>query len=294
MTSGRPGSDPFTTRTPRVVAARRLQRRRERTQARRFLAEGPQAVREAGPAVVELFGTPDALDRHGLEPRRARRLQYLHRLVELVDEPAGGDGILELHFLDEGGQRLSRFLDSGLECSNLLRVGGLPVQDRCGGGGEVPIQWSSQVRERCGGLERRRKLQSPGHLQQGQSIGVRPAGEPHLRQQVRRQVRRVGLRTLLLRRDRRGEDSIQHLTGGQLRRLFDGQCLCKNRVLLPERFAGQADGTSLLNRALLLDGLTGAVRIGRFSRRRLLGPAVIRIRIVGQTLHPAGHVPAGR
>src|SRR5207248_10013915 len=65
MTSGRPGSDPFTTRTPRVVAARRLQRRRERTQARRFLAEGPQAVREAGPAVVELFGTPDALDRHG-------------------------------------------------------------------------------------------------------------------------------------------------------------------------------------------------------------------------------------
>ena len=58
---------PFTPRTPRVVAARRLQRRRERDATGRFLAEGPQAVREAlsGPrAVVELFGTPAALDRY--------------------------------------------------------------------------------------------------------------------------------------------------------------------------------------------------------------------------------------
>ncbi|MET0417964.1 MAG: RNA methyltransferase, partial [Actinoplanes sp.] len=53
-------------RTPRIVAARRLQRRRDRDQTGRFLAEGPQAVREALAAgvVVELFGTPDALDRH--------------------------------------------------------------------------------------------------------------------------------------------------------------------------------------------------------------------------------------
>jgi TrmH family RNA methyltransferase len=63
----RPGVGPFTQRTPRVVAARRLHRRRDRDQVRRFLAEGPKAVREAlsGPAaVVELFGTPAALDRH--------------------------------------------------------------------------------------------------------------------------------------------------------------------------------------------------------------------------------------
>jgi TrmH family RNA methyltransferase len=49
------------------VAARRLQRRRDRDAARRFLAEGPQAVREAlarPGAVVELFGTPGALDRY--------------------------------------------------------------------------------------------------------------------------------------------------------------------------------------------------------------------------------------
>ncbi|BCL16981.1 TrmH family RNA methyltransferase [Micromonospora sagamiensis] len=58
---------PFTPRTPRVAAARRLHRRRDRDATGRFLAEGPQAVREAltrPGLVVELFGTPAALDRH--------------------------------------------------------------------------------------------------------------------------------------------------------------------------------------------------------------------------------------
>ncbi|GAB2932611.1 RNA methyltransferase [Micromonospora polyrhachis] len=62
-----PETSLFTPRTPRVVAARRLHRRRDRDTTGRFLAEGPQAVREAlvGPAgVVELFGTPAALDRY--------------------------------------------------------------------------------------------------------------------------------------------------------------------------------------------------------------------------------------
>lgn len=56
----------FTPRTPRVVAARRLHRRRERDATGRFLAEGPQAVREALAAgtVIELFGTPAGLQRH--------------------------------------------------------------------------------------------------------------------------------------------------------------------------------------------------------------------------------------
>src|ERR1700761_1693717 len=56
----------FTPRTPRVAAARRLQRRRDRDQTGRFLAEGPQAVREALAvgAVIELFATPAAADRH--------------------------------------------------------------------------------------------------------------------------------------------------------------------------------------------------------------------------------------
>ncbi|HWH00041.1 MAG TPA: RNA methyltransferase [Pilimelia sp.] len=57
----------YTTRTPRVVAARKLLRRRDRDAVGRFLAEGPQAVREAlaVPGLVrELFGTPAALARH--------------------------------------------------------------------------------------------------------------------------------------------------------------------------------------------------------------------------------------
>ncbi|WP_326559415.1 TrmH family RNA methyltransferase [Micromonospora sp. NBC_01796] len=72
------GADPphFTARTPRVVAARRLHRRRDRDTTRRFLAEGPQAVREAldRPGVVrELFGTPAALDRYADLAEVARR-----------------------------------------------------------------------------------------------------------------------------------------------------------------------------------------------------------------------------
>jgi RNA methyltransferase, TrmH family len=49
-----------------VVAARRLQRRRDRDRAGRFLAEGPQAVRAALAAgvVVELFGTAAAAARY--------------------------------------------------------------------------------------------------------------------------------------------------------------------------------------------------------------------------------------
>ncbi|MDG4788161.1 RNA methyltransferase [Micromonospora sp. WMMD1102] len=57
----------FTPRTPRIVAARRLHRRRDRDTTGRFLAEGPQAVREAlavPGVVVELFGTPAGLDRY--------------------------------------------------------------------------------------------------------------------------------------------------------------------------------------------------------------------------------------
>jgi RNA methyltransferase, TrmH family len=68
-----PGVDPFTQRTPRVVAARRLHRRKERDEAGLFLVEGPQAIREAlqTTAVIEVFVTADALDRH-------------HKLINMV------------------------------------------------------------------------------------------------------------------------------------------------------------------------------------------------------------------
>jgi TrmH family RNA methyltransferase len=57
----------FTERTPRVVAARKLTRRAGRDAAGEFLAEGPQAVREAlahDPPPRELFVTEAAAHRH--------------------------------------------------------------------------------------------------------------------------------------------------------------------------------------------------------------------------------------
>ncbi|MQM24556.1 TrmH family RNA methyltransferase [Glycomyces albidus] len=61
-----PGTDALTARSSRVVAARKLQRRRGRDKAERFLAEGPQAVREAvaAGAVEDLFYDLDADARH--------------------------------------------------------------------------------------------------------------------------------------------------------------------------------------------------------------------------------------
>jgi TrmH family RNA methyltransferase len=62
---------PLTSRAKRVAAARRLAKRAYRSADRRFLAEGPQAVREAldreaahPGTVVEVFATADAAQRH--------------------------------------------------------------------------------------------------------------------------------------------------------------------------------------------------------------------------------------
>ncbi len=58
---------PMTARSVRVKAARKLTRRASRTSARMFLAEGPQAVREAlavADCVVEIFVSSDDEDRH--------------------------------------------------------------------------------------------------------------------------------------------------------------------------------------------------------------------------------------
>ncbi|BCB74315.1 RNA methyltransferase [Phytohabitans flavus] len=73
-------------RTPRVVAARRLQRRRERDAAGLFLAEGPQAVREALAAAVvqEIFGTGNGLTRFADLIQSAR--EGGARISEVTDE----------------------------------------------------------------------------------------------------------------------------------------------------------------------------------------------------------------
>ncbi|MBT2506022.1 RNA methyltransferase [Streptomyces sp. ISL-98] len=58
-------------RSPRVTAAKRLAKRSFRGKERRFIAEGPQAVREAvehrsdgEPTLIELFATVDAAERY--------------------------------------------------------------------------------------------------------------------------------------------------------------------------------------------------------------------------------------
>jgi len=73
-------AEPFGERAGRVAAARRLTRRVAREQVREFLAEGPQAVREAlalagerPGAVRVVFGTDEALDRHADLADLARR-----------------------------------------------------------------------------------------------------------------------------------------------------------------------------------------------------------------------------
>ncbi|GHH48754.1 TrmH family RNA methyltransferase [Streptomyces candidus] len=64
--------EPISPRSPRVVAARRLAKRSFRGKERRFIAEGPQAVREAvghrgpdgTPTLIELFATVEAAERY--------------------------------------------------------------------------------------------------------------------------------------------------------------------------------------------------------------------------------------
>ncbi|MGW7368999.1 TrmH family RNA methyltransferase [Streptomyces sp. NPDC054841] len=75
-------------RSPRVVAARRLAKRNFRSKDRRFIAEGPQAVREAvehrgdddEPTLLELFTTVEAAERYAdiVEAARATgaRIHY--------------------------------------------------------------------------------------------------------------------------------------------------------------------------------------------------------------------------
>jgi len=111
----------YTERTPRVAAARQLTRRSRRDRQRRFLAEGPQAVREAllvepgEPGAVEaLFATPAALDRW---PDLGERAVHHGVPVSLVDE-AGMAGLSET-VTPQGLVAVCSFLDVPL--SDLAR-----------------------------------------------------------------------------------------------------------------------------------------------------------------------------
>ena len=88
MTSPEPPT-PLTTRSSRVKEARKLARRASRTSARRFLAEGPQAVREAlaydgpgGPCVRDVFASCEAADRYPELRAAARGVDVAWHLVD--------------------------------------------------------------------------------------------------------------------------------------------------------------------------------------------------------------------
>ncbi|MGP3990204.1 TrmH family RNA methyltransferase [Streptomyces sp. 3N207] len=75
-------------RSPRVTAARKLGKRSFRGKERRFLAEGPQAVREAVEHLVEVYVTPEAAERHAdiLAAARAARVPMLTASAEVIAE----------------------------------------------------------------------------------------------------------------------------------------------------------------------------------------------------------------
>ncbi|NLU75164.1 RNA methyltransferase [Streptomyces sp. HNM0575] len=131
---GTPDPDPISPRSARVAAARRLLRRNFRAKDRRFLAEGPQAVREAvgaragggtgsgtgggaedgtgggAPVLVELFATPEAADRHAGMVGKARESGVR---VHLAD-PQTLDGMTQT-VSPQGLVGVCRFTDSPLE-----------------------------------------------------------------------------------------------------------------------------------------------------------------------------------
>ncbi|OEV30089.1 RNA methyltransferase, partial [Streptomyces nanshensis] len=114
--------DLISPRSARVAAARRLVRRNFRAKDRLFLAEGPQAVREAvaagadepvgggGPALAELFATPEAAERH---PGILREARESGARVHLAD-PETLDGMTRT-VSPQGLVGVCRFVDTTLE-----------------------------------------------------------------------------------------------------------------------------------------------------------------------------------
>lgn len=100
-------------RSPRVLAARRLAKRNFRGKERLFLAEGPQAVREAAghrtdgaPTLVELFATVEAAERYADIVAEAQaagaRLHLAHeQVIEDISTTVTPQGLVGIcRFLD--------------------------------------------------------------------------------------------------------------------------------------------------------------------------------------------------
>ncbi|MBI0384275.1 RNA methyltransferase, partial [Streptomyces albiflaviniger] len=97
-------------RSPRVTAARRLAKRSFRGKERRFIVEGPQAVREAVAHLVEVYATPEAAERHQeiLDAARAADIPVFSATDDVVAEMS--DTVTP-----QGIVGLCRFLDSPFE-----------------------------------------------------------------------------------------------------------------------------------------------------------------------------------
>ncbi|KOV87996.1 RNA methyltransferase [Streptomyces sp. NRRL WC-3618] len=108
-----PAIELISPRSPRVSAARRLARRNFRGKERLFLAEGPQAVREAAghaDTLVELFATVDAAERY------ADIIGEAHAAgarVHLADEDVIAD--ISTTVTPQGLVGICRFLDTPFE-----------------------------------------------------------------------------------------------------------------------------------------------------------------------------------
>ncbi|GGR20945.1 RNA methyltransferase [Streptomyces netropsis] len=104
-------------RSPRVIAARRLAKRNFRVKERRFIAEGPQAVREAiehrsggEPTLLELFATVEAAERHAeiTDAARAAGVRVHYAEDDVIAE-------LSQTVTPQGLVGVCRFLDSPFE-----------------------------------------------------------------------------------------------------------------------------------------------------------------------------------
>ncbi|WP_327730533.1 RNA methyltransferase [Streptomyces sp. NBC_00487] len=112
-----PAPELISPRSARVSAARRLAKRNFRGKDRLFLAEGPQAVREAAghqvqgtPTLVELFATVEAAERYADIVGEARAVGAR---VHLADEAVVAD--ISTTVTPQGLVGICRFLDTPFE-----------------------------------------------------------------------------------------------------------------------------------------------------------------------------------
>ena len=108
-----PAPELISPRSARVSAARRLAKRNFRGKERLFLAEGPQAVREAAghaDTLVELFATVEAAERYADIVAVARAVGAR---VHLTDEAVIAD--ISTTVTPQGLVGICRFLDTPFE-----------------------------------------------------------------------------------------------------------------------------------------------------------------------------------